>query len=461
MASYHVATGGNDADAGTELAPFKTISKLVSSVDTAGDNAFLNRGDTWTGESLAESTDGTNGSHITYDVYGSGNKPVLDYNWNSPGNFTGIVNITGDYIDINNIRAIKAGPQSSGQNSGGLCFNIQSATNVVVTSCEGSGAWRGVFRFKNATTCTVDGGSWDDAGWSEQSGHDWPTAVSASDSDSSVFKNLTIQKVFGEGLGSRESDTVTFQDCEIFAAKQAGCYIDVGANCVIQRLIIYGTTDSTYHRTTGYSGHGLLQNVESFHSSETQLNDNHWSLCLVAFCWSGFRLADQKVGVLQDGLEIQHCTLIDNKDQWQFNYNTPSPSTPNLIRNNIMFPITAGTSLSAGTVRSSGITWDYNYWHGGGEDANLTGSNDPSGTVTLTKTSGWQALATLGDVSGTDFRPSSGLTTTDLGFDDYFGVADIDEVGAILETDTTPPAVGIGGGVGNPGFPGNVKLVLT
>lgn len=460
MSSYYVATAGDDTDSGTELAPFKTISKLVSSVDTAGDNGFLNRGDTWTSERLAESTDATSGSRILYDAYGSGDLPLLDYNWGNAGNALGVVHITGDYITVSNIRVIKAGPETSGTDSGMVGFRAVSCADPRFVNVEINGAWRAGVQLRNCTVAgVVSGCDLTQCALKRLSGHDRSGIIALTNSAAVTAKNNIVRQNHGEGILINESDDCFIQDNEIFAAWSQGVYIDGGERNIVRRNIVYGTTDTAYHRTTGYVGYGMSINVETFHGP-TPLADNEFYLNLVAFTWFGFRLTDQEPTVLQDGLKVEQNTFVDNLFSFSFNYNTPS-ETDNFFRNNISLPITSGTAHSTGTVRSSGITFDYNYWHGGGEDSNLTGGNDPSGTVTLTKTSGWQSLVTLGDVSGTDFRPSSGLTTIDLGYDDYFGVVDIDEVGAILETDTTPPAVGIGGGTGNPGFPGqyNVRLI--
>lgn len=73
-ANYYVATTGNDTNAGTEAAPFKTIQKAANIVN-AGDTVYI-RGGTYNGLVLVTKS-GTAGNPITFTNY-AGETPVLD-----------------------------------------------------------------------------------------------------------------------------------------------------------------------------------------------------------------------------------------------------------------------------------------------------------------------------------------------------------------------------------------------
>ncbi len=75
--SYYVsASGGNDANPGTQAQPFQTMAKVNGLALAAGDTVFLKRGDVWN-EQLIPPTSGAPGSPIAFDAYGSGAAPVL------------------------------------------------------------------------------------------------------------------------------------------------------------------------------------------------------------------------------------------------------------------------------------------------------------------------------------------------------------------------------------------------
>ena len=73
-ANYYVATTGNDTNAGTEAAPFKTIQKAANIVN-AGDTVYI-RGGTYNGLVLVTKS-GTAGNPIIFTNY-AGETPVLD-----------------------------------------------------------------------------------------------------------------------------------------------------------------------------------------------------------------------------------------------------------------------------------------------------------------------------------------------------------------------------------------------
>ncbi|MDR2021381.1 MAG: right-handed parallel beta-helix repeat-containing protein, partial [Treponema sp.] len=81
-AFYVSFSTGNDENAGTEGAPWKTIAKVNSRTYQAGDAILFKRGDTWTwsdGEpSLAPPGSGAEGNPIRISSYGTGAKPVFE-----------------------------------------------------------------------------------------------------------------------------------------------------------------------------------------------------------------------------------------------------------------------------------------------------------------------------------------------------------------------------------------------
>lgn len=76
--TYYVdATDGLDTNGGTATnQAWKTISKVNGSTFSAGDTISFKRGETWR-EQLIIPSSGSSGSPITFNAYGSGNKPKI------------------------------------------------------------------------------------------------------------------------------------------------------------------------------------------------------------------------------------------------------------------------------------------------------------------------------------------------------------------------------------------------
>ncbi|MDR2476733.1 MAG: carboxypeptidase regulatory-like domain-containing protein, partial [Treponema sp.] len=85
--AYYVSfSTGNDENAGTEAAPWKTIARVNRQTFQAGDAILFKSGDTWTWDEntmtgkdfLAPQGSGTDGNPITISSYGAGDKPKLE-----------------------------------------------------------------------------------------------------------------------------------------------------------------------------------------------------------------------------------------------------------------------------------------------------------------------------------------------------------------------------------------------
>ncbi|MBJ6751872.1 beta strand repeat-containing protein [Geomonas anaerohicana] len=76
LAAYYVDFSlGNDANPGTEGAPWKTLAKVNGSAVGAGDTVLLKRGQSWSEYIYPKS--GTSGNSTVYSAYGTGDKPVI------------------------------------------------------------------------------------------------------------------------------------------------------------------------------------------------------------------------------------------------------------------------------------------------------------------------------------------------------------------------------------------------
>jgi len=75
--NYYVSNAGTDSNNGTSSAtPWQTLAKVNSSTFLSGDTIYLQRGGVWN-EQLIPPSNGSSGSPISFDAYGTGAAPVL------------------------------------------------------------------------------------------------------------------------------------------------------------------------------------------------------------------------------------------------------------------------------------------------------------------------------------------------------------------------------------------------
>ena len=121
---YHIAADGNDTTGdGSETNPWKTISKVNSMSFKPGDAILFKKGDVWR-EQLTISSSGNSTDLITFDAYGSGNKPVIDasltYWWS--------VNTNGkNYIEVKNI-------ETKNSISGGMGIRVMNSHDIWINN---------------------------------------------------------------------------------------------------------------------------------------------------------------------------------------------------------------------------------------------------------------------------------------------------------------------------------------
>lgn len=141
-ADYYVdSASGNDANAGTQAAPWKSLTKAGSVA--AGSNVYIKAGSAF-GSSFLTPASGTSAAPVTYATYGTGAKPTM-----------GGLNASGrSYVKV-------AGLSFS---SGSTVVNLTGANYVTVDNCvinSTAGNWAPAItiqnnaRYNRITNCTI------------------------------------------------------------------------------------------------------------------------------------------------------------------------------------------------------------------------------------------------------------------------------------------------------------------
>ncbi|MBM9513111.1 right-handed parallel beta-helix repeat-containing protein [Desulfogranum marinum] len=143
-ATYYVSNNGSDAADGlTPGTAWKTISKVnSSSFLSPGDCVLFNRGHTWNEQLVIPSSGNIAGGYITFGVYGSGAKPLLDGSGVSLAKHAGLIQSSGkSYIIIDGLRVqdvgyvIPGGDSAAGNENHGINFAI-GTSHGIIRNCE-------------------------------------------------------------------------------------------------------------------------------------------------------------------------------------------------------------------------------------------------------------------------------------------------------------------------------------
>lgn len=284
---YYVSTTGNDANAGTIDAPFKTIAKVNSLALKAGDTVLFKRGGTWklTGsEALNASKSGAEGQPITFGAYGSGNRPILNGTGqtnSSPGSYGLVVighNVTTQYVIVESLdlyNGINQGLGISNQSLGNssdiiiqdcIIRNNRTSGYTIVYANNHSSSHDLIFRNN-----TVSGSKWNGmritGGWENVE----------------IYGN-TFYNVYHNGIDmwpndAKNNTNVRIYDNDIYAfgaGSGAGVYMPACSNCDIFNNRIHNPTASnndTYGVKVG-KGYGLT----NINSNVTVRNNTIWNI---------------------------------------------------------------------------------------------------------------------------------------------------------------------------------------
>jgi len=465
MAINHAADDGNDGDTGGEFDPFLTLAKLKLETSN-GDTAKLARGDKWAQQYWTQTDAASEGQRITLDVFGSGNLPVIDWEDVDAGNFIPIV-WAGNYNTVKNWRVINGGPTSgspsSGEDNGTLGFQCRNGTDVVFEDLEVNRMWnRGIYhnRVRGAGNITR-GCKVTRCGRNHHvSGFDQPVIIACStplDSAASwLCEDNFVHEVHGEAIGTwwgfpGDGGTIVVQNNEMYACEKMGVYINAAKHCTVQRNIVYGSTDSTYHRHSGYCGacYSTAAELEPQGSQEDPedaeaMDDIDIYHNVGAFCLAGMYMTNSGNGgagksTTQNSAWDQ-CTFVDCLGTFWMDIHSTRAGN-NSIRANMSLPIDgnsnhAYTNFGHSNNVASGNNMDWTFWYSGsqakpsGSETELLGSNDrESTTPILAKMTGWVSNNSAGSTeadwptrdTGTgikkaDFNPTTDVTALDLGY---------------------------------------------
>lgn len=376
MATYYVATTGNDANAGTEAAPFRTIAKGYSLLN-GGDTCYV-RGGTYNVK-LSMNRSGSSGNPITLAAY-PGELPIIDGSGGVIGaNFSEtLVDMGGSYNVLDGFEVRNCTPvvQPTSARNLYLIEAFQSNYNTI-RNCNIHTGWGcGVHLHGNGHViedCEV----WDAVTYSlaYPNNGDWPAGITIGTYGADTYgfaSNCTVRRCKsysngGEGIMPWNSHYTTVEDCEIYDNRAVQLHLTDSDNCTIQRNKIYCTQAGI--DKFGGIGRGIClsneTNKNTAGSTYNKVINNIVYACGEAFsCWRyGSPQAIQTCNnnlVAYNAFVDTRLTGVRGSGAYMINFWGSGTVTANTFQNNVIDSTIAGVVSFNGSP--TGWTFTNNIW---------------------------------------------------------------------------------------------------
>jgi parallel beta-helix repeat protein len=408
--NYFVKDDGNDSNTGlSDAQAWLTTAKVNGFSFSTGDDVYFKCDDTWTEQTLTIDWSGTSGNYVTIGAYYgsgtvgvSGNKPIIDGNNAAPSSeWYGLVQTTSsDYVEVKNVRIINSeGRGIRFEGTSGNHLTYLNLTGVETYNTYKNGIQYNYVDYGVADGCEVEGAA---MCYPEVACRPWGGCFAIQHSSNITVQNCEVHEGYGEGIViAHESHDCTIEENLVYGNRALQIYIGWGYNNIVRRNLCYGTTDTNFHRYTGFCGNGIGIQDEAWHANPATENNEVYNN-LIAFCYSGISLLCGQVDGAFKDTEIVGNTIIDCSRGIALYDSAAEKSDNVIIKNNIVACYEQSCTPYWGATSAVDIDFDYNLWSTS-VSAVATGANDVVDTPQLSKTSGWQSLA-AGDLDGSEFE---------------------------------------------------------
>jgi hypothetical protein len=420
--TFYVSNGGSDsADGRTPETAWATIGKVNSYSFSTGDSLLFEEGDVWKGTQLRIKWSGTSTKHAivgAYYVDGGrvkvgfrSSRPTIDGNHKLPSDrFGALVLVSGDRVRVQDLAIVN----SEGR---GITFDRAAAGEAVNLYL--SDTFDSAIKFLNSPNgLVVNSYVTEAARVYRETGGAWAAAVAAVGSTGMTLRGNKVFHVYGEGINvNHGSADATIEQNFVFGARAVGIYADASPRPTIRYNIVVGTADSTYWRSGGAVGGGIVLNNENYHyksgfSGGTQTKNAKIYDNLVANTGEGIGIWGQYSSSSFDNTLIYNNTLVDNNIQLDILKDVPMPGSQFI--NNILLSLSPGTR-DVKVAGARGLTAKSNYFSQGNPGGALGDAGNEYTGLKLARMSGWRSFTDPKSVSWQDFRVAPGASTIGKG----------------------------------------------
>jgi len=363
---YYVSTTGNDSNTKLQAhninTPWKTINASATKL-IPGDTLYV-LGGTYV-EVVSIQVSGTSTKPIVISA-SKGQFPVIDGQNTLPTtDWTGLVNIDGNYVHISGFEVKNSGNYySRGVNLGGhhntvSNFNVHHVQDngilIQGDDCivEDSRVWQSCYNNVNNVR----------NGWASglSSARDKVNGIT----DNAIIRRNIVYNNWGEGLSTYESQGTLIEDNIVYDNYAQTVYISDASNVMFRRNLVYNTPNNVVGKQIGAA---LADEVSKVPRSDNNklINNIFFNVDLSAFSWTI---------VTNSGLTnalIANNTFVNSK------LNTGNINSNNRIVNNIF-------TISGSVSSATGIIWSNNLWQGSRPIYAYGGSSDVFGDPLISK----------------------------------------------------------------------------
>lgn len=366
MATYYVATDGDDANPGTLAEPFLTIQHGIDQAAAAGETVYV-RGGTYT-EDVSLSNSGIANFLITLAGY-SNERPILDGEYTLPtGGASGttcpcdpydtfswnpLVAITADYIVFEQFE-IK---RSRGFGVELIATDHNELNDLQVHDCRYS-----TISSENCSNLLIEHcdawGSCDYCQCSRSSPYWWGAVIAIKNGSYVTVRDSVAHESWSEGINTfGTGDHITIEDNIVYNCYSIHIYIDRSTYVTVQRNLVYHTGDTFLKRGAGIA---VCDEIAGDGSHHLTIINNIVVGCLQNFAWWAWH----------EGNGLKNCIIAGNTfinaDGTSDDVRGMSIGTGDhvatIIKGNIV--IQEADTL-ADVPDDAGLSFDYNDWYDG------------------------------------------------------------------------------------------------
>lgn len=408
-ANLYVSLSGNNANAGTQAAPFRTLN--WAGVKAKPGDVIYVRGGVYN-ETVNIMSKGTATAPILFTAY-PGEQPVYD---GTGLNATVLFSLNQtEYVTASGFEVRNA---SNIAVSGWMTRHTGFVNNVVHDAVR-NGIYFGFDGPGVSSDAVIEGNQVYNC-VKENSAHamqgGWASTVSIHHTERARVEGNKVWNNDGEAIAVILSNNVIVTGNETFDNYSQGIFLDNAKYNLVDGNLIYSTGNTRYFRD-GYPGMGIAIANEFYDYSNPSSDNKIINNIIVNTRW-GFLY-----GNFQAGGGLKNTTIANNTfyksstaliDIWQ------DPHSNSVVENNIFYQV-GGTGMSG--VAGSGVTFRNNLWYGGTPSGATAGAGDVYGNP---------AFANAGGLRASDYKITVGspalakaLDLSSLVKSDYFGMARI------------------------------------
>ena len=398
-----VATSGNDANAGTLAAPFRTIGKAAS-IAQPGDVVSVRGGIYNAAVTIASK--GTASARITFRSY-PGETAILD--GNGIGSSTILVNLSRtEYVDFTGFEV---------RNAPYIAINVRNTKSTRIANNTIHHSWRNAIYFgADALMGSSDAIVENNVAYNnvqENTAHamsgGWAGTIVVSKTNGGTIRGNRVYNNDGEAVIALLSDNLRVEGNELYDNFSQGVFLDNAQYTTVEGNFIYSTGNTRYFRD-GFPGQGIAVANESYSDSNPSTDNKILNNIVVGTRWGFY------YGNFENGGGLKNTVIANNtfyKAAQEIIRITNDAHANSVVQNNIFYQ-SGGMGPS---IAGSGVTFKNNAWYGVTAGA-AAGAGDVYGNPALANAGGFNAADYK--IGATSAAVASAASTSLVAYD-YFG----------------------------------------